>query len=253
MDLKYKECVKKLFGGWEETLIWSCLEGSMGDIYVDSPENPGAAMAVLGDFCFFAGTADEALVKYRPKGGQRFMIMIPQNRQWARLIEDVYQKAAVKVERYAIKKETDVFDREYLGKIAGKITDGFSLCRIDGALYGQCMAQPWSRDLVSQFATADIYARHGLGFVALKDGEIVSGASSYSVYSKGIEIEIDTREDYRRKGLALACGARLILECLDRGLYPSWDAQNMASVALAQKLGYHYAGAYDAYEVRWDS
>ena len=87
----------------------------------------------------------------------------------------------------------------------------------------------------------------------LRDGEIVAGASSYSVYRQGIEIEIDTRKDYRKKGLALICGARLILECLDRGLYPSWDAQNRASVALAQKLGYHYAYAYTAYEIRWDS
>ena len=41
----------------------------------------------------------------------------------------------------------------------------------------------------------------------LKDGELVAGASSYSTYDKGIEIEIDTREDHRRKGLAYACGA----------------------------------------------
>ena len=49
--------------------------------------------------------------------------------------------------------------------------------------------------------------------------------------------ETDTREDHRRKGLAYACGAKLILECLERELYPSWDAQNMWSVALAEKLG----------------
>ena len=88
-----------------------------------------------------------------------------------------------------------------------------------------------------------------MGVVILKDGEIVSGASSYSGYIGGIEIEIDTREDYRRKGLAFAAGAGLILECLKRGLYPSWDAQNKWSAALAKKLGYHDSHAYTAYEV----
>ena len=39
----------------------------------------------------------------------------------------------------------------------------------------------------------------------------MAGASSYTVYDGGIEIEIDTRPDVRRLGLALACGARLIL------------------------------------------
>ena len=64
----------------------------------------------------------------------------------------------------------------------------------------------------------------------------------------GIEIEIDTKEECRRRGLALACGARLILECLDRGLYPSWDAANLDSVRLAEKLGYRFDRAYTAYE-----
>ena len=80
-----------------------------------------------------------------------------------------------------------------------------------------------------------------------KDGEIVSGASSYSSYVRGIEIEIDTREDYRRRGLAYICGAKLVLECLGRGWYPSWDAQNQWSVALAEKLGYHFDHEYVTY------
>jgi len=74
-------------------------------------------------------------------------------------------------------------------------------------------------------------------------------ASSYSSYKGGIEIQIDTREDCRRKGLATVCGARLILECLSRDLYPSWDAQNQWSVSLAGKLGYRFDHAYIAYEV----
>ncbi len=68
-------------------------------------------------------------------------------------------------------------------------------------------------------------------------------------YELKVIIEIDTRDDHRRKGLAYACGARLILECLEKGLYPSWDAQNKWSVALAQKLGYHFSHEYIAYEV----
>ena len=69
----------------------------------------------------------------------------------------------------------------------------------------------------------------GIGAVICKDDIIVSGASSYSRYKEGIEIEIDTKEEYRRKGLAYICGAKLILECLERNLYPSWDAHNSGS------------------------
>ena len=63
------------------------------------------------------------------------------------------------------------------------------------------------------------------------------------------EIQIDTKEEYRRKGLALICGAKLIIECLNKELYPSWDAQNMESVKLSEKLGYHFDKEYTAYEI----
>ncbi|HKL78942.1 MAG TPA: GNAT family N-acetyltransferase, partial [Mobilitalea sp.] len=95
----------------------------------------------------------------------------------------------------------------------------------------------------------ETYKKLGIGAVILKDGILVSGASSYSRYQDGIEIEIDTKEEFRRKGLAYVCAAKLILECLDKKLYPSWDAQNKWSVALAEKLGYHFDHEYLAYEI----
>ena len=68
----------------------------------------------------------------------------------------------------------------------------------------------------------------------------------------GLEIEVDTVEEERRKGLATAASAALILRCLDEGLYPSWDAQNMLSVHLAEKLGYEFDHEYTVYEVASD-
>ena len=83
----------------------------------------------------------------------------------------------------------------------------------------------------------------------LKSGRIVAGASSRTRYKEGIEIEVDTIEDERRKGLATIVCAALILQCLEEGLYPSWDARNMNSVRLAEKLGYEFDHEYTAYEV----
>ena len=74
-----------------------------------------------------------------------------------------------------------------------------------------------------------------------------AGASSYTIYDGGIEIEIDTRPDQRRQGLALACGAQLILTCLERRLFPNWDAHDLRSAALAEKLGYRMDHPYRAY------
>lgn len=254
-EIKQKEKAAALFEGWKETLIWSCLQGVMGHIYGDEAEISASAMALLGDFCFLAGKPDKELVRYKPRGcAQDFVIMVPQNEAWGALIEECCGEKAGRVLRYAIKKEPEVFNgreaQKRLRAAADRLPEGYEMKRMDETLFWRCREISWCRDWVAQYADYDMYRRYGLGAVILKDGEPVSGASSYSGYLGGIEIEIDTREDCRRKGLATACGAKLILECLRKGWYPSWDAQNLWSVALAEKLGYHFSHAYTAYEIQ---
>lgn len=239
-----------LFDGWEETLIWSCLQGVMGSVYADDPDHPSCAMAILGDFCFLSGEPKKELAAYKPDWcRQDFMIMVPQDDRWAETIEKCYGEKAKKGLRYAFKKEPDVFDAKKLRGVTESLPRGYSMKMMDRELFGRCRKIDWCRDWVSQYEDYERYQKYGLGVVILKDGCPVSGASSYAGYRGGIEIEIDTKEEYRRKGLAYLCGAQLILECLKRGLYPSWDAQNPKSAALAQKLGYHLDHAYTAYEI----
>lgn len=250
LEVKQPEKVSHLFEGWQETMIWSCLQNVMGHLYADNLEKPTGAMAVLGDFCFFAGVPDKRLVLYKPKWcRQDFIIMVPQNQTWADMIEDCYGEKAKKVIRYAMKKEPDIFDRVALQNAVGTLPDGYTMKLMDEKLFWHCKNTAWCKDLVSQYENYEMYQKYGLGVVILKDRQPVSGASSYSGYHGGIEIEIDTKEEYRRKGLAYACGAGLILECLKQGLYPSWDAQNKWSVELAEKLGYHFDHEYVAYEI----
>lgn len=237
-----------LFEGWQETMIWSCLQGVMGKIYADAQELPTCAMALLGDFRFLAGRPWRELVCFEP-GRRAFRIMVPREEGWAELIEDCYREKARRVVRYAIKKEAEVFDREKLQAFVDRLPCGYTLKMMDEALFRRCGEIGWCRDWVAQYPDYAAYREHGMGAVILKDGEPVSGASSYSGYIGGIEIEIDTREDCRRRGLARVCGAKLILECLKRGWYPAWDAQNEGSAALAEELGYHVDCEYPAYEI----
>ena len=236
--------VKGLFEGWQETLITSCLQKVMGRIFVTDLSGPASAFAFVGCFGFFAGKPDLELIKCKPED---FSILTPRDRQWAELIEAAYPDAK-KVTRYAIRKDTR-FDADALKKNLLLLPNGYELKEIDSTLYDKCMESPVTVDFVSSFQSKAAYLRDGRGVVVVKNGEIVSGASSYTRYREGIEIEVDTVEAERRKHLALIACSALILRCLDEGLYPSWDAQNMASVRLAEKLGYQVDHEYTTYEV----
>lgn len=245
-----------LFAESQESMVWSCLDRTMGDIYVEDEEEPQGAAACLGDFCFLAGKADVKLLKDVQKERPEISLFVPPNEEWAALIEKTCGAAAKRFTRYAILKEENVWDLDYLENIVRNLPEGFELKLLDEPVYDYAKKNPWAKDWVSQFPTYEDFEKNGLGAVIVKDGIPVAAASSYSAYKKGIEVQIDTHLDYRRRGLALVCGAKLILECQKRGLYPSWDAHNLKSAALAEKLGYHRGREYIAYaltgvDTRW--
>ena len=57
-----------LVEGWEETLIWSVLQGCMGLAWADRRDQPAACLLRVGDFCFFAGAPTEELARFWPEG-----------------------------------------------------------------------------------------------------------------------------------------------------------------------------------------
>ena len=110
--LKNTEKAKDLFGNWEETIIWSCLQNIMGSIYVDDEENPKSAIAVLGDFCFLGGVAKKELVQYKPDYyKENFIIMVPQSNELSVLIKECYGKNAKKLLDMLLKKKSIFFIR----------------------------------------------------------------------------------------------------------------------------------------------
>ena len=247
-------CLEPLFAGWEETLVWSVVQGCMGKAWADSLERPRAALLWVGDFLFLGGDAEaprrpEAGGVPPPGAGQRGSLGCPPKRKLA--------AAAGGSPRPAGQAHHPVRHPEGAGGVRPgklranleKLPQGFTLEPIDEGLYHALLELDWARDFCAQFGSWEEYAAHGCGFVAIKDGQVAAGASSYTWYRGGIEIEIDTKAKYRRQGLALCCASALLLHCLERGLYPSWDAATPISVALAEKLGYHFSHAYPCLEI----
>lgn len=174
--------VAPLFAGWQETIIWSCLQGEMGEVYAPVGEAPVSALATLGDFTFLAGEPREELVRFLPPSRRPdYHILVPQNEGWARCIAGVYPQAR-RVTRYATEKTGMLFDRTRLARLAARLSPSDQLCPVNTTLYQRCLASPWSRDLVAQFPTPAVFARRGLGMAVLRRGRLVAGAASYSRY-----------------------------------------------------------------------
>lgn len=245
------KCLDDLYLNCNDSTVWSCLQGYMGRAWVDQYPNPTVARIIQGDFCFPAGEAgsieaDKILEEYPIEINPKDLLIIPHSIEWNNklLNSDYYQK----VTRYSILKEGFNFSVDRLQSFINELPKEYTLRQIDKELYYLALSEEWSKDFCSNFKSVEEYVDLGLGFVILHNGKIICGASSYTIYQDGIEIEIGTRTEYRRQGLATICGARLILECMKQNKYPNWDAANLNSVKVAEKLGYHFDREYVTYK-----
>ncbi|MGI5960026.1 MAG: GNAT family N-acetyltransferase [Massiliimalia sp.] len=243
--------MKQIFANGTDSIITSWLDGIMGTAFGDG-EHPRCGQICLGDFCFFAGDAQAPgaaeLVANPAPDCHGSYIAIGDSEAWNQLIEAQWGETARPISRYAMNQPA-AFSRAKLERFTGSLPAFMELRQIDSKRYHQVQEQDWSRDFCSNFPTWKEFQENGLGFVILLDHQVIGGASSYSVCRNGLEIEIGVREDFRHQGLGTICGAKLILACLERGWTPYWDAANLYSVRLAEKLGYELKGEYRAYSI----
>lgn len=234
--------VKHLFEGWDS---FDVLDVEL-KAFVTDPDAPRSALLYSSaDGIFLAGEPDRELVEYGELGDNE---VHPQNEAWEKLIKECWPEA-VPTTRYAIRRCKD-FDREKLQSFVDALPEGYEIKRIDSGIYDLILSADDDdlEYLIGDFETKEAFLEKGRGFAVLKDGKVVAGASSEYCYRfGGIEVEIDTVHRERRKGLASAVGAKLILSCLDDGLEPVWDAANLISVHLAEKLGYRFDHEYVYY------
>lgn len=246
-------CLYSFVEGKSDVELWACIEGNMGRAWVDKKDKPNYAIIVVADFCYLLGSGifmeDESLVKEiltRNKG----KIIVADDFNWISFIEKHFPDNLRKFSRYAIKIEPDIFKRDVLENYISNVEDQFKIEKINESNYYKVLEDKFMEDCCSFFSSLEDYLEHGIGYIIMHDGEIIAGASSYSYCKGSLDITIGTKEEYRRRGLAAACASKLILDCLERNIYPRWDAANQESVVLAEKLGYNFDKEYIVYSIR---
>lgn len=217
----------------------SVLQGLIGEAYVYNICNPKIAFLTVKKYCFISGTLEKEKLKEAIDNNFSKYILIPSD-NLGKVIEEIYQDKIIKSERYSMKKDVK-FDIIKLEQMAKSLPKEYNLAKIDEFLEKRIKQEHFMN-------ITDDYKNYGIGYCCIYNDEIIGVASSNIFYKDGIEINIRVKEDYRRKGIATAMASKLILECLRENRKVSWDAANINSVGLAEKLGFEYDSTYNIYK-----
>lgn len=206
---------------------------------INRRDNPTSAAVLMGDFIFCFGTADENFLSEAVAGRESLILMTPKN-GWGQAAKQLFCKS-----REYLRYSFSLSLRSGNYKTDKKsLPTGTELVPIEESWFYQCRKEEWMQDFCSQFKSFSEYQQYGMGFLLLKDGKPVSGASSYLVSRSGFTIQVQTKEEEQGKGYAFYVCRALISYALKEGKYPDWDADNETSARLAQRLGYNLEKSY---------
>lgn len=244
-DLKNK--LAAMFEEIDNAVLLSYLHGHMGTAWVDNLVNPSVAQVTVGIFVFFAGDASAKEAVELLHNLPDYTLAIVHTDEWKRKIELVHKGRNEKFQRYRFKKNPQDLDLQQLHSFRSALPSQYDLKKIDSKILANSSFHELSEDFISQFNDSSDFLERGIGFCISHNGKEVCAATSFSIFDAGIEIEIATDPEFRRKGLATVVASTLMLYCLENGIYPSWDAANLESADLAKKLGYVMDSEYDTY------
>ena len=155
---------------------------------------------------------------------------------WEAWINAAYPDAAI-YRRTAMKPA-----RRFILPESIELPEGYRLAGMDEAAFER---HPFSHGV--NYACWTDFQAEGSGAVAYHGGEIVAAASSFLSLNGEVELDVSTEESHRGKKLATACVARMLRDCMERGIAVPWDAQNDASRHLAEKFGFEIDTEYSVY------
>lgn len=207
-----------------------------GSIYTNSAEHPQTALFHHAcGFAFLSGAYDEAFLT------SVYPMFLSQNnpiRRFILLTDDArirtffQAKDCLQIEqryffeyRQDITNHTEDLPKDYLLKpiddtvfplIEGGITPYFS----------------WK--------SAEEFLTNGMGYCVVCGGDAAAWAFSAAISHEEVDIGVETKEPYRRKGLAAAAATAMVHEILKQNKKPVWacHAQNIGSAKLAQQIGF---------------
>lgn len=213
-----------------------------GTVVVDHRHNPTFALV----FCpprpanlyapvYFAGEFDPIIIPFL-KAFSKISLITSLDWEHRSLFEEAGFKP---LERMQLRRANPVFE---LASWNPFFPTQYSISPINEKNFAQCTWYPF---ISACYATEECFFRNGIGFCLIDQGKIVT--ESYAIIAgETAEIGIVTDSAYRGQNLGTLICAMTLDYCYKNNIAPIWncDVHNVASAAIAKKLGFEVDSHY---------
>lgn len=233
-----------------DLMLDAILEGQTGQeikIILDNDTSPKTVQLIRYGFTVFAGDTQNQAAKEMMESLPVNYFIMPSGQEWIELAKNVYNERLKSTTRYAFSQKEILQENIELMIESHPQKD---ICRLITLDEAQKMANHAINKLhLINFNSPEHFIREGFGYRVRKEGEIVAACTTSLVCSKGVEINVITLPEYRKKGYAFLCALKFLRHCLHNKLYANWDASDEMSADLAKKLGYSMIEEYKVFYI----
>lgn len=223
------------------------LDGTLGLALMDDQDDPKSLCIHMQIFWYFAGDPHTKWAKRMITQIPPYDFIMPSAPGWLEEIQKVHGERLQPYTRFSFSAES--LSCDHLDALWEASAHKGMIRAMDAESIKALSSTCGNAFEIDVFASTQDFLDRGFGFGAWQGNQVIGAAYTTLVSRKGMEVSIWVTERQRQRGIATTLASRFLMESLDRGLEPHWDAANSESVKLAKKLGYTFTGTYDAYYV----
>lgn len=218
-----------------------------GFILADNVEQPNTALSFMSGCVIYGGDASHPSAKDLIRSMEVQPAILSYPKGWAALIMDEYKEKAKLETRYYL--PFAALNKERLLSVDLSTNNGYRIERINGQFAEKLKDEIGEEYQIYHYSSLKDFAEKGCGFCITKGSEICSAAAAFLRSGNKIQIQVNTKQQYRQQGMAAKTCACMLRYCLENGISADWDAANTISRDLALKLGYTECIPYDVISV----
>ncbi|MFX1605059.1 MAG: GNAT family N-acetyltransferase [Promethearchaeota archaeon] len=229
-------------------IIFPALDQGRGNVWVNSLESPTVARLQLAIINAIAGDSNSSDAEELIQMIEPLQLVFGPNEKWVRLIKKLWGNRLGVQQRTLLSPK--YLDIEKLRQLREQLPGGYKLEQMDLETIKR-IDKRQAMHIPTFFGSSENFYNTGIAYCIKYDDKVVCMASTLTPFTEEFEIQVDTPDPkHRRKGLATAASAALLIHAMEKGIVPQWDAANEPSIQLALKLGYTNPDHWEVYYLK---